>query len=197
LDFETTAFIVLLPFKGYHPYDQVPFQFSSLYIDAKGKEHVTNHLHKSTDDPVPALAEALVEALREPGPIVVYNVGFESRIIEEMAKALPKQRKKLMGLIPRLLDLLPLVRKHVYHPEFHGYFGLKDVYPALCENSNGDYSKLPISSGGEASLAYMESLQPSTPPKRQKQIHNDLIRYCSLDTKATYLVHQSLLAKCP
>lgn len=197
LDFETTSMVVFLPFKGYHPYDQIPFQFSALYVNSKGTEKVTSFLHTSTEDPLPTVAAALVGAFKEPGRIVVYNIGFESRMIKMMAKAVPNLRKDLLALVPRLIDIWPVVKNNIYHPDFHGSYSLKDVYPVLCNTKKGgDYSKLAISEGSAASVAFVESLKPDTTAKKRTQIQKDLIKYCAMDTKATYLVHKALVASC-
>jgi len=55
----------------------------------------------------------------------------------------------------RLVDLLPIVRSHVYHPDFGGSFSLKAVAPALVPGFT--YDDLDIGNGGAASTA-LESL---------------------------------------
>ena len=48
-----------------------------------------------------------------------------------MADALPALAEPLRSIIDRLVDLLQVVRNHVYHPDFGGSFSLKSVLPAL------------------------------------------------------------------
>jgi predicted RecB family nuclease len=118
-------------------------------------------------------------------------------MIKMMAKAVPKLSKELLALVPRLIDIWPVVKNNIYHPDFHGSFSLKDVYPVLCNTKKGgDYSKLSISEGSAASVAFVESLKPETTAKKKEQIQKDLIKYCAMDTKATYLVHKALVASC-
>jgi len=59
----------------------------------------------------------------------------------------------------RLFDLLPVVREHCYHPEFHGSFSIKAVLPALVPTAN--YDDLAISDGASASVAFEEIVNPS------------------------------------
>ena len=55
----------------------------------------------------------------------------------------------------RLWDLLPLMRKHVYHPAFGGSFSLKYVLPALVPEMT--YAGMEVADGTDAGLAW-ESL---------------------------------------
>ena len=48
-----------------------------------------------------------------------------------MADALPELRSDLTALSKRIKDLLPVVRDHVYHPDFGVSFSIKSVLPAL------------------------------------------------------------------
>jgi hypothetical protein len=79
-----------------------------------------------------------------------YNAGFERMCIEQMAAAFPALAPQLLSITARLVDLLPIVRNHVYHREFDGSFSLKKVLPALVPELN--YDGLPISEGATASL---------------------------------------------
>ncbi len=67
-----------------------------------------------------------------------------------MAEVLPGRRADLLDLAARLVDLLPVVRDHVYHPGFRGGFGLKKVTgPLLGTRAHED---LVIAEGMTASL---------------------------------------------
>ena len=54
------------------------------------------------------------------------------------------------SIAERLVDLLPIVRNHVYHPDFGGSFSLKRVLPALVPGAS--YDDLAIADGQAASL---------------------------------------------
>jgi hypothetical protein len=82
----------------------------------------------------------------------------------------------------RIVDLLPLIRDHVYDPDFHGSFSLKSVLPALVPELG--YDHLEIKDGGLASLACAEMQAPETTPERRAQICAALLSYCRTDTQA-------------
>ena len=56
------------------------------------------------------------------------------------------------------MDLLPVVRNHVYHPDFGGGFGLKSVLPAMVPELR--YDNLAIGDDETASLELGGNLRP-------------------------------------
>ena len=46
------------------------------------------------------------------------------------------------------------------------------------------YKELNIQEGGMASESWKKMIDPQTPDKEKKQIYNDLLKYCGLDTLA-------------
>ncbi len=149
LDFETVGLAIPV-WNGCHPYDQVPVQFSCHVEDAAG--HVTHHawLAEGPEDPRPALAERLVTACAGARTIVAYHAPFERQCIVQLAEAVPSLAAPLGSIAERLVDLLPIVRNHVYHPDFGGSFSLKRVLPALVPEAR--YDELAIAGGQAASL---------------------------------------------
>lgn len=181
LDFETVSLAVPV-WEGCHPYDTVPVQFSCHVQEADGR--VTHHewLAKGPDDPRPALAERLVRVCESVRTIVAYNASFERQCIERMAEALPALATPLHSIVDRLADLLPIVRNHVYHPDFGGSFSLKNVLPALVPDLR--YDNLAISDGGTASLELERLLfsGDGLDPAVRERLRSDLLRYCHQDT---------------
>jgi hypothetical protein len=90
----------------------------------------------------------------------------------------------------RVVDLLQLVRKHCYHPEFHGSFSIKSVLPVLVPGL--DYKDLDISDGGMALVAYAEMIRPETSPERRDFLKRGLLAYCKRDTEAEFRLFQML-----
>ena len=88
-------------------------------------------LAEGSGDPRAALAHALVDALRGARTIVVYHAPFEIGRLRELQEAVPELAEDLEDIIDRVVDLLPIVRAYVYHPDFRGSFSLKRVAPAL------------------------------------------------------------------
>src|SRR5438093_3949905 len=122
IDFETVGLAIPV-WEGCHPYDAVPVQFSCHVLEAGGR--VTHHewLAVGPEDPRPALAERLIQACEGARTVVSYNAGFEGRCIEQMAATSPALEVPLWNIAARLVDLLPVIRNHVYHPDFGGSFG--------------------------------------------------------------------------
>ena len=180
LDFET--FNPPLPiYIGTHPWQVIPFQWSNHILEKDGNLRHEEYLHDGVDDPRKLLAEKLLKTLGTRGSIIVYS-GFEKTRIKELADAFPQLGDDLLGLLPRIFDLLPLVRKYCYHPDFHGKFSIKSVLPALVPNLG--YKDLEINEGGLASLAYFEIIDSKTSAEKRKELRTNLLKYCERDTEA-------------
>ncbi len=186
LDFET--FAPAIPrFPGTRPYEGIPFLFS-VHTDGKGAPGAhTDYLHECPDDPRPSLADRLLDALGSEGSICVYS-RFEARIIRSLVNALPRRAAALQRLLPRLVDLHRIVRRHYYHPGFRGSLSLKAVLPAL---TDADYDDLAITDGRLASVYYMEALDTKDASLRHRTFA-DLRAYCERDTAATTAVLAAL-----
>jgi predicted RecB family nuclease len=181
LDFETVGLAIPV-WDGCHPYDQVPVQFSAHVPDADGALRPHAWLAAGPGDPRPALAERLLAACEGPPAIVAYNARFEGDRIRELAVALPHLAARLEGLAARLVDLLPVVRNHVYHPDFGGSFSLKRVLPALVPEMS--YRGLAIAEGETASLELGRLLfhGDAMEPEERARLRADLLAYCHQDT---------------
>lgn len=182
MDFETIQFAVPI-WKGTRPYQQIPFQFSVHRLSRTGKLEQRAFLDLSGQDPSRAFAEALITACGERGPIFVYNAAFETTRIRELAQRFPRLAKPLLALNERVVDLLPIAREYYYHPDQHGSWSIKAVLPTLCPDLH--YGNLEgIQDGGMAMNAYLEALDPQTGAVRKREIEQQLLAYCTLDTLA-------------
>lgn len=189
LDFETCNPALPL-YPGTRPFQQVPFQWSDHAISKSGPVTHAEFLQDAKADPRLPLAEALSDSLADAGTIVVYS-GFEERIIRSLAEEFPQLAPQLLPLVEeRMVDLLELIRRHFYHPEFRGSFSIKDVLPALVPGVG--YKDLSIRDGGQAGAAYVEMVDPATPPARREEIRKALRAYCRRDTEAMVMLFQTL-----
>ena len=182
LDFETVGLAIPV-WNGCHPYDQVPVQFSCHVEAADGRSRMHHEwLADGPGDPRPALAERLIRACDGAQAIVAYNASFERRCLEQMAEAMPAVAEPLRHIAARLIDLLPVIRNHVYHPDFGGSLSLKRVLPALVPELR--YDDLAINEGGLASLELERLLfgGADLTPETKTQLRTDLLRYCHQDT---------------
>jgi hypothetical protein len=180
LDFETTQFAVPA-WPGTRPYQQLAFQFCVYHLTRDGALERRDFVDLAGDDPRRRLAATLVAACGERGPIFAYNAAFEAGVIGDLAEALPPLRARLLALVPRLVDLLPIACEHYYHPSQEGSWSFKAVLPAAVPGL--DHGKLEgVADGTAASAAYHEAIHPLTLPERKAEIERQLLRYCGLDT---------------
>lgn len=193
LDFETIGLPIPI-WDGCRPYDSVPVQFSCDVEGASGTPRHHEWLAEGVDDPRPAMAEALVRALRGAKTILAYNAGFEIGCIEGLRAAVPKLDKELGRAQHRVRDLLPIVREHVYHPDFGGGFGLKRVMPALVPELS--YEELAIQDGGSATVELERLLLrgSETSDAERAALRSALLDYCRMDTLAMVKIVERLRA---
>jgi hypothetical protein len=100
---------------------------------------------------------------------VVYNQGFESQRLSELATWCPEFRMRIRKIQKRLWDLLPVMRDHVYHPAFAGSFRLKAVLPALVPSMT--YDGMDVADGEDAGFAWRKIVSSDIGPA-QKSISN-------------------------
>jgi len=185
LDFETIGSSIPL-WPGTRPYQALPFQYSCHIERADGDrrqplEH-REFLDLSGDPPMRALAEQLIRDLETEGPVLMYT-NFEARAIRTLADLLPDFAEPLEAILARLVDLHPVVKQNYYHPDMLGSWSIKDVLPTIAPEL--DYHQLEgIKEGMGAAEAYLEAIDPATPPERKAQIEEELLRYCKHDTEA-------------
>ena len=151
-------------------------------LDGDGRLTHHEHLAERGSDPRPAMAEAVVAACRGAKTVLAYNAPFERRCLEHLAAAVPAQAEALRDVVRRLQDLLPVVRDHVYHPDFGGTFGLKVVTRTLLPDLA--YGDLDIAEGGTASevLEGMLLGDAEVPPDDAAKLRAQLLAYCERDT---------------
>lgn len=180
LDFEAIQFIVPR-WLGTRPFDQIPFQWSCHIEKADGVVEARSFLDVSGDDPRRGFVESLIKACGKRGPILVYNRGFESMCLSALAQQFPDLSDALVAIRERLVDLLPLMRQHYYHPDMRGSWSLKAVLPTLVPSL--DYEDLgEVADGVAAQSAYLEAIHSGTTPARRRELKAALTRYCERDT---------------
>jgi hypothetical protein len=193
LDFETVSPAIPV-WNGCRPWDQVPVQFS-VHIQQPGGGYAHHAwLVDEPGDPRPEQAERLVAACAGAQAIVAYNSSFERNCIRLLAAATPSLARELGLLELKLVDLLPVVRNHVYHPKFAGSFSLKSVLPALV--SDLSYDELEIKDGATATLALWRLVFESDQLGRRERagMRRALLAYCERDSWATVKLLERLRA---
>jgi hypothetical protein len=102
MDFETVN-PAIPRFRGMHPYDHLPFQWS-VHVQTRpgaAPEHF-EFLAMDGGDPRPTFIASLCEALGDHGNIVVYNEQFESQRLWELAGWLPEYTQRIRAIQRRL-----------------------------------------------------------------------------------------------
>jgi hypothetical protein len=182
LDFETISRAVPV-WPGMAPWEQAAAQFS--YHEARGDGtygHV-GYLAEGPQDARPGLARAMLAATAGAERIVMYTP-FERTRIRSLQQAVPDLAPELKVLEDKLIDLHPVIRDHVYHPDFMGSFSLKYVLHPLVPELT--YNDLVIVDGLVASveIARLLFVAQRIPPEERERVRQDLLDYCERDTWA-------------
>jgi hypothetical protein len=182
MDFETVN-PAIPRFAEMRPYDHLPFQFS-VHVQRQPGAELEHHEFLASDasDPRHEFISSLCAALGESGSIVVYNAGFESQRLAELAAWLPEFAERTRNIQGRLWDLLPVVRNHIYHPAFAGSYSLKSVLPALVPEMT--YECMAVANGQDAGLAWESLLRGGLDQDERNKIKKALLAYCEQDTLA-------------
>jgi predicted RecB family nuclease len=170
-------------FTGMGPYSQIAFQWSVHRQSTRDRQ--AEHFEFLADyesDPRRKFVDSLCRVLGRRGQIVVYNAGFESQRLRELADRFSEYKDRIDNIRGRLWDLLPFVRRHVYHPEFGGSFSIKAVLPALV--STRTYEGMEVSDGRQAGLAWDRMIHGDLVSAERKRVRSALLAYCRQDTLA-------------
>ena len=192
LDFETIARAVPV-WPGMNPWEQAAAQFSYHETNGDGTYTHAEFLAEGPTDARPLLAERMIEATARAERVVMYT-SFEKTRIRGLQVAVPALRSELVELENKLIDLHPILRDHVYHPDFHGSFSIKSVLTPLVPELT--YNDLVIVDGLVASveIARLLFVAGKIPPDEVPRVRQDLLDYCEMDTWAMVKLLDSLRA---
>ena len=191
LDFETIRFPEPI-WADTRPNQQIPFQFSLHTVHENGTISHGEFLDLSGGDPSEEFVISLIRLCgNERVPIFVYHSPFECSCIRGLAERFPTQHDALLAIHERIVDLLPIVRSHYYHPSQHGSWSIKAVLPAIAPDLKyGDLEG--VKDGRMAMTAYREAILTLTCSERKGAIRNQLLTYCKLDSYAMVRLWQVL-----
>lgn len=183
LDFETVSPAIPV-WIGTSPRQQIVAQFSYHEGYRGGPYTHAEFVADGRRDPREELARRLVDLTRPADAVVVYS-GFEKKHIRDFQAAVPALSAELELLEKKLVDLLPVVRAHVYHPEFGGSFSIKAVLPALVPGMRYE-TLVTIADGNEASAKLERLLFGGADALEAERaaLRTGLLEYCKLDTWA-------------
>lgn len=194
LDFETMMFAIP-PYDGLKPYQQIPFQYSLHFQQAKGGTlYHTEYLAESGVDPRIELAERLCKDIPLDSCVVAYNKSFEEHRLRELAALFPHLSAHLTNIADHLVDLIePFRGAHYYLPAMGGSLSIKSVLPALFpDDPQFDYHNLlgGVQNGGDAMTVFPKIKDMQEPQKSQTR--KALLDYCKLDTLAMVKILEKL-----
>lgn len=181
MDFETWSTAVPEQ-DGHWPYRQVCFQYSVQHQEIPNETIIERaYLAEGTHSSSLLFLENLLQDLDKEGSILVYNQSFEKTRLKELAFENPQYEQKIEAIQNRIVDLMPIFRKHYRLPEMQGSYCIKYVLPALLPELS--YDDLEIGNGGDASSAFY-NLKNLRGHDEIRRIRKALLLYCRLDTLA-------------
>jgi predicted RecB family nuclease len=190
LDFETISRAVPV-WPDMTPWEQAAAQFSYHERNGDGTYTHAEFLAEGPDDTRQRLVQRMIEATARAEKVVMYSA-FEKTQIRSLQGSVPALRPELIELEGKLIDLLPVLREHVYHPEFHGSFSIKRVLTPLVPELT--YSDLVIVDGLVASveIARLLFIAGRISPEEVPRVRKDLLEYCKRDTWAMVKLLENL-----
>lgn len=176
-------------FSETQPYERIPFQWSAHILShADADPAHLEFLADAGSDPRFGFVETLREAMSDAATICYYS-SYEPDTIRGLAEAgIPHALPMVDLMAERGLDLLDVVRDHLYLPEFRGRFSIKTVLPALAPGFG--YSDLQIQGGDHAQLVFARMIRGEI--EDVEATRTALLNYCRRDTEAMVIVFRAL-----
>lgn len=195
LDYETFSYAI--PYwNGIRPFQQMCFQYSLHTIPEEGAEMVhTEYLSRNDDDPPRAMAEHLRNAIGDNfGTVFVWYEPFEKTRNTEMGAMFPEHAEFFEKLNANVFDLMKIFSERLFiHPDFKGKSSIKKVLPVLVPDLS--YKTLGIGDGMTATIQWYRAAKWDTLTQDERdRIHDDLEKYCHLDTLAMVKIYEYLTA---
>src|SRR5439155_3421912 len=125
----------------------------------------------------PPAGRTMVRATANAERVATYTA-FEKTRIRELQEAVPELDAELAALEAKLIDLHPVVKNCVYHPDFRGSFSLKHILTPLVPELT--YDDLVIVDGRVASveIARLLFVADKIPRHERDRVRQDLLNYC-------------------
>ena len=189
LDFETVMTALPL-YPDVAPFEQILTQYSIHHCSALGKviEH-DEFLADADRDCQRELAERLIDDLGDSGSIIVYSP-FEKTRIGAFQKRFPDLADHLERLKGRLFDLMQVIRRGYYHPDFYGSYSIKQTLPVLVPEMK--YEGMEIGDGDTAIARFARMAMGEYSAAEIGQVRAALLEYCGQDTMAMVRLHVAL-----
>ncbi|HEY7617433.1 MAG TPA: DUF2779 domain-containing protein, partial [Terriglobales bacterium] len=116
--------------------------------------------------------------------------GFEEARIKALQERFPDLAQRLQAILARLKDLHPVIKSHVYDPQFKGSFSIKKVLPALVPDLS--YVGLDVADGDTAITRFARLARGEITGEGVGSTRQQLLEYCKMDTLAMVRLHETL-----
>lgn len=191
LDFETIMPAVPM-FDNSRPYQQIVFQYSMFRKESREADAVHyEFLGDGRSDPRRTFIESLLRDAGDEGTILVYNAGFESARLRELASDFPEHEERVNRMLARIADLMvPFQRRAYYKPQMKSSHSIKKVLPAI--NPEYTYENLEIQEGSAAGVEYLR-LMKLVSDEEIKRVRKNLLEYCGRDTWGMVVIWEELM----
>lgn len=174
------------------PFQVIPYQWSLAQVDAEKKIHHRHFASSNGRDRRREFAETLIETLGgDRLPVVVY-AHFERRRLVDLRGEFPDLEVPLGSIIGRLADLLPVLRKCVYHPGFGGSFSIRRVAPVLVPGFEWNCGEELLDPAGCA-LAYHRIVAGDVDDATRRDLCQQIAASGRRSVEAMVDVHRTLL----
>ena len=190
LDYETYP-TAIPPYSGYHPYQQIVFQYSLHVLQDRNSEPAHFERLVLDGEPSEQIAKSLREHMGDTGTVISWFKTFENSRNRELAGFLPSYKDFFLGTIARTYDLMDIVEgQHYVHPGFEGRASIKKVLPVLAPHLS--YKTLGVQNGTDAIEAYRKITKGELIDEEAKEKERQMLEYCKLDTYAMYAIWKHL-----
>jgi len=186
-DYETLPFAIPRV-EGFGPHQHLPVQYSLHTVHENGEVVHTEYLASELAPPI-KLIEQMKQEIGKTGTLVSWYASFEQTRNREMAKMYPEHADFLDDINVRTFDLMDIFKKDFVHRDFHGSQSIKKVQPVLVPELS--YKTLDVQSGTMAVDA-AERLFEMTDETEIKELRDQMLEYCKLDTLAMVKIWEEL-----
>ncbi|MCH7903022.1 MAG: DUF2779 domain-containing protein [Armatimonadetes bacterium] len=191
VDFEALS-VAIPPYAGVRPFQILPFQWSLHIVSKPGAEPVhKSFLADGSHDPRKEFTTSLWNAVQSAATFVYYSNYEVSRLKELASHTVPNADLALEAFEKQGFDLLAVIKKHYYHPGFHGSFSIKSVLPAIVPDLS--YDDLEIQGGDVAAYQFQRLIGDGLTAQSRASIREALEEYCERDTLAMVRLFDRLL----
>ena len=190
LDYETYPTAIPV-YNGYHPYQQIVFQYSLHVLTEKDAKNGREPKHFEClildGDPAERIVESLRSNIGDTGSVISWYKSFENHRNKELARLVPLESGFLNDVVKRTYNLMDIVNEQFYvHPGFKGSASIKKVQPVLA--SQLSYKTLGVQNGTEAIEAYRQISRGEFVGKDAEEKKQQMLEYCKNDTEVMYII---------